>query len=313
MNKHNITRMIAGVCMVAMTAVTLTGCNISEEDVPDTLRAAIENTRADGYEVYFELDTRELVLYPEMQLAKYQEEADSGTRYDFSEDEDINYEMGVNRTNWNDGDSTEWVETQQQYTISFDKDTGIYNTKLSILHPPQKNAQTGEVEEDAYTEELTESVESIESDSINYLEQLFASYSAVEEMATFNVQGVKRIGQDIIRVETETINLTNGEIGIYDEDLDNYVIPGTQTTLVGVDSHEWEDEDGNIQIDNVVIGRMDFTIKDGKITNIEMYYETIHYLEVDQRNYTRGGRIYTKQEAMIAKTEQCVIDFEDDD
>ena len=59
----------------------------------------------------------------------------------------------------------------------------------------------------------------------------------------------------------------------------------------------------------VEIDRIDFTIKDGAVSEIELYNEHIAYLPVDQRNYLEGGKIYTVEKAVIKEKEEATIIF----
>lgn len=55
--------------------------------------------------------------------------------------------------------------------------------------------------------------------------------------------------------------------------------------------------------------RIDYTITDGAVSEIELYNEHIYYLPADQRNYLEGGRIYTVDKAIIKEKDSTIITF----
>ena len=294
MNKY--TKFVA-IVLVALTAAgVLAGCNVKAGQEAGMISDAIAETKAAGFTAKFEVESSTLVLYPGKQLAKYTKEADEAkkTPYCFSDDPVVNREMGINRTNWEDEDSTEWVTYVYGYDLGY---SGDYTGSATLKKPAEKDPSSGEVVEGS-----TETTEPY--GYLNWLEDVFVLSVAPTDTSYVEYTGVKRIGKSIIRAEITRILLDDGSYAVVQQD--GTFVKADGTVLKKSGSEEYAFEEG---IESLLIDRVDYTISDGKIESIEFYSETIGYKECDQRNYLKSGRIYTAYKAMIVGRTHAIINL----
>ena len=280
--------------LVVLTAM-LMSCNIADDEVAGVLSEAISAAESAGYSAAFSFTHSVLELYPGKQYQKYHEEAYSTDRslYLYSDDPEENRALGAARTNWDDEDSTEWLATVYNYNINCTG--GEYSGTATVTRPAERNSM-GEALGEPATEDYSD---------IGYLRYLYnrvLDTGSAELNITY--QGVIRPGKRIIRVNIESILLLDGTNAEMNADGSWVSADGTVVKDAGAEDYNWTAGAG---IDKVVIERVDFTIRDGKVTGIEVYNEHISYRDADQRDYLRGGRIYTTQKAMITETEQATI------
>ena len=115
-----------------------------------------------------------------------------------------------------------------------------------------------------------------------------------------------RLGMDIIRVNIESVLMKSGEWATFAEDGSARLADGTVVKEAGAEDYNWTAGGG---IEKVEMDRIDYTITDGAVSEIELYNEHIYYLPADQRNYLEGGRIYTVDKAIIKEKESTTITF----
>ena len=288
---------LVAIILVALTvAGVLAGCNVKAGQEAGIISDAVAATKAAGFNVKFDVEVSTLVLYPGKQLEKYTKEADEAkkTPYCFSDDPVVNREMGINRTNWEDEDSTEWVTYTYSYVLVY---SGGYGGSANLKKPQEKDPVSGEAVEGS-----TETTEPY--GDLSWLEDVFAFSVASTDTSYVEYTGVKRIGKSIIRAEITRILLDDGSYAVVQQD--GTFVKADGTVLKKAGSEEYAFTEG---IEQLVIDRVDYTVSDGKIESIEFYSETIGYKECDQRNYLKSGRIYTAYKAMIVGRTHAIINF----
>lgn len=288
-------KIVAVVLVIVFIAALTVSCNIKDDEVVGVLSSAIEKAEADGFSAKFDFTHKILTLYTEKQYNKYYEEAYSTDRslYLYSEDPEENRKLGASRTNWDDEDSTEWLATVYSYDISCSG--GTYVGSATVTTPAESNAlgeALGDPAVSAY-------------DDLSFLSDLFEHALSVNDPETYvTYQGVKRPGQQIIRVNVVSVLMKDGTYAAFSSDGTAKTADGTVVKQAGVEDYNWKSGCG---IEKVIIERIDFTIKKDKVTGIEIYSEHISYRECDQRDYLKAGRIYTSEKAMITETQQALI------
>ena len=289
-------KLVAIILLTLSVAGALCACNVKAGEEAGIVSEAIADTKAAGFNLKFDVEVSTLVLYPGKQLEKYTKEADEAkkTPYCFSDDPEVNREMGINRTNWEDEDSTEWVTYTYSYELGY---SNGYGGSATVKIPQQKDPVSGEVVEG--------SVETTEAyPDLGWLESIFVSSVAPTEYSYVEYTGVKRIGKSIIRAEITRILLDDGSYAVVQQD--GTFIKADGTVLKKAGSEEYAFDKG---IEKLIIDRVDYTVSDGKLESIEFYSETIGYKECDQRNYLKSGRIYTVNKAMIVGRTHAIINF----
>lgn len=288
-------KIVAAVLVIVFIAVLTVSCNIKDDEVVGVLRSAIEKAEADGFSAKFDFTHKILTLYTEKQYNKYYEEAYSTDRslYLFSDDPEENRRLGASRTNWDDEDSTEWLGTVYSYDIVCAG--GNYTGSATVTVPAERNAlgeALGEPTVSAY-------------DDLSFLSDLFEHVLSVDDPETYvTYQGVKRTGKQIIRVNVVSVLMKDGTYAAFSSDGTAKSADGTVVKEASVEDYNWKAGCG---IEKVVIERIDFTLKNNKVTGIEIHSEHISYRECDQRDYLKAGRIYTTEKAMITETQQALI------
>lgn len=291
-----ILRLVAIALLAAFVVGVSAGCNVKAGEEAGMVADAVNATKAAGFNIKFDVEVSTLVLYPGKQLAKYTKEADEAkkTPYCFSDDPVVNREMGINRTNWEDEDSTEWVTYTYTYELGY---TDGYGGSATVKIPQKKDPVSGEVIEGS-----TETTEAYSD--LGWLESIFVSSVSSTEYLYVEYTGVKRIGKSIIRAEITRILLDDGSYAVVQQD--GTFVKADGTVLKKAGSEEYAFDKG---IEELIIDRVDYTVSDGRLESIEFYSETIGYKECDQRNYLKSGRIYTAYKAMIVGRTHAIINF----
>lgn len=294
MNK--MLKLVAITLLAAFVVGISAGCNVKAGEEAGMVADAVAATKAAGFNIKFDVEVSTLVLYPGKQLEKYTKEADEAkkTPYCFSDDPVLNREMGINRTNWEDEDSTEWVTYTYTYELGY---SDGYGGSATVKIPQKKDPVSGEVIEGS-----TETTEAYSD--LGWLESIFVSSVSSAENSYVEYTGVKRIGKSIIRAEITRILLDDGSYAVVQQD--GTFIKADGTVLKKAGSEEYAFDKG---IDALIIDRVDYTVSDGKLESIEFYSETVGYKECDQRNYLKSGRIYTVYKAMIVGRTHAIINF----
>lgn len=276
---------IAVVSVIVLTAVfALTACNIPDDEVETELREAIQKTKENGFDIEFTYNHEVLELYSGKQLEKYLKEDDGDP----------------NRTNWNDEESTEWVNTAYKYSVK--TEDGSITGEVKITAPAEKN----EMGEPIGSDSVETKTYAEDGFAGGFLDYWFVRSLGEESTHRVTYQGVVRFGRDIIRVNIESILMKSGEYATYASDGSWNLSDGTVVKAANAEDYNWTAAGG---IEMVEIDRIDFTIKDGAVSEIELYNEHIAYLPVDQRNYLEGGKIYTVEKAVIKEKEEATIIF----
>lgn len=289
-------KLVAITLLAAFVVGISAGCNVKAGEEAGMVADAVNATKAAGFNIKFDVEVSTLVLYPGKQLEKYTKEADEAekTPYCFSDDPVLNREMGINRTNWEDEDSTEWVTYTYTYELGY---SDGYGGSATVKIPQKKDPVSGEVIEGS-----TETTEAYSD--LGWLESIFVSSVSSAENSYVEYTGVKRIGKSIIRAEITRILLDDGSYAVVQQD--GTFIKADGTVLKKAGSEEYAFDKG---IDALIIDRVDYTVSDGKLESIEFYSETVGYKEFDQRNYLKSGRIYTVYKAMIVGRTHAIINF----
>lgn len=289
-------KLVAITLLAAFVVGISAGCNVKAGEEAGMVADAVNATKAAGFNIKFDVEVSTLVLYPGKQLEKYTKEADEAkkTPYCFSDDPVLNREMGINRTNWEDEDSTEWVTYTYTYELGY---SDGYGGSATVKIPQKKDPVSGEVIEGS-----TETTEAYSD--LGWLESIFVSSVSSAENSYVEYTGVKRIGKSIIRAEITRILLDDGSYAVVQQD--GTFIKADGTVLKKAGSEEYAFDKG---IDALIIDRVDYTVSDGKLESIEFYSETVGYKECDQRNYLKSGRIYTVYKAMIVGRTHAIINF----
>lgn len=278
--------------------ISLAGCNGNKTEVYQKLNQAVLATcSVNAYSASFTVTSRSLVLYSEKQKASQKQRYDNGdTAFCFSDDPVINYNKAVNRTNWEDADNTEWVETQYRYQIKWENK--LYVTRQEIMYPPEKDSLTGETLAPASTVLYNETTETVDESSINLLATVLADYQKDDIGGNTECKSVRWFSKEIIRIETEKVLLFGGGEAVFDEEDNSYKDNEGIMIKNNEGVYNWT-VNGEEIIDRIVTERIDFTLKSGKVQEIEYYSEEIRYLDCDKRNYAKGGKISTDKKAIL--------------
>lgn len=277
-------KIFVAVAIILAALFAMQGCNIADDEVQTELEESIKATLDKGFDISFEYYHEVLDLYTEKQHQNYLEKDDGDPM----------------RTNWNDEDSTEWLKTKYVYDLN--AADGVIGGTYEVTIPSPRDEMGKKTGQETVT-------------SGNYAEDPFGGFldhwfdrALGKDGDAYNItyQGVVRFGMDIIRVNIESVKMKSGEMAMFASDGSAKLADGTVVKNAGAEDYNWTAGGG---IEKVEIDRIDFTIKDGAVSEIELYNEHIYYLPADQRNYLEGGRIYTVEKAIIKEKEKTIITF----
>ncbi len=271
------------VIIILSALVALQACNIPDDEVQTELKNAIDKTIENGFDIDFEYSHEVLELYSEKQYQKYLNEDDGE----------------ATRTNWNDEESTEWLNTE--YAFSLHTTDGVIGGTFTKTTPAARDEMGKKVGQDTIT------TGNYADDGFGgFLDYWFSRSLGSEAAHKVTYQGIVRLGMDIIRVNIESVLMKSGEWATFAEDGSARLADGTVVKEAGAEDYNWTAGGG---IEKVEMDRIDYTITDGAVSEIELYNEHIYYLPADQRNYLEGGRIYTVDKAIIKEKESTTITF----
>lgn len=313
MNKR---RFIGFVTLIVISMSFLSACTMKVDESKGSFMSAFENTLKQPFSVEFEVEYEELTMYRQLQIENQIKKTENskilgfinknGDRFCYVDDEEENYNLGINRINWGDGNSTEWVKTVTEYVI---KSNGSLIDINSIIHTPDvKNVDTGEFISEGQDVESSTSL--IINDSMNF-DSILASIESIYGEIVIN--GYNRATSKIYRIEKEIIVTSEG-IAVQ-SDSNTYVSPISntvvKTTEKGASTYNWDNDNG-VTINDIENVRIDVQVKKNRIVNIEYYSEKIKNLEFDKRDYTKSGRIYTVKNPSVMATTYFILDFKYD-
>ena len=121
------------VIIILSALVALQACNIPDDEVQTELKNAIDKTIENGFDIDFEYSHEVLELYSEKQYQKYLNEDDGE----------------ATRTNWNDEESTEWLNTE--YAFSLHTTDGVIGGTFTKTTPAARDEMGKQVGQDTIT------------------------------------------------------------------------------------------------------------------------------------------------------------------